>query len=80
MGENIPTFILVQSKGIISRQTCIQEERASKWVYNPFHLVTSLLETGSSELFNKRDATVDIQILQGHLQFTFAKSLPYSLR
>ena len=29
MGGNIPTYFLVQSKGIISRQTTSQEERAS---------------------------------------------------
>ena len=40
MGGNIPTYFLVQSKGIISRQTSIREERSSNWVnnlYSPNH-------------------------------------------
>ena len=80
MGGNFPTYFLVQSKGIIYRQNSSQEERASDWANNHFHLVTIILTTGSSELFNERDATVDIQLLQVNLKFLYAKSLPYSLR
>ena len=36
MGGNIPTYLLVKYKGIISRQNYSQEERASNWVSNPF--------------------------------------------
>ena len=64
MGGNIPTYFLVQSKGIISCQTSSREEHASNWVKKPLHLVTTLLATGSSEKFNEIDTTVDIQLLQ----------------
>ena len=72
MGGNIPTYFLVQSKGIISRQTSSREERASDRVNKPLHLVIILLATGSSESFNEIDTTVDIQLLQVNLQFLFA--------
>ena len=63
MGGNFPTHFLVQSKGIISRKTSSREERASNWVNKILHLVTIILATGSSELFNEMDTTFDIQIL-----------------
>ena len=34
-GENIPTYLLVESKDNIFRQSSSQEERASNWVNNP---------------------------------------------
>ena len=79
MGGNIPTYFLVYSKGIISRQISSREECASNWLKKPLHLVTILLATGSSELFNKIDTTVYIQILQVHLQFIFPQSHPHYL-
>ena len=72
MGGNIPTYFLVQSKVIISRQTSSREERASNWVNKHLHLFKIILATGSSELFNEIDSTVDIQLLQVNLQFLFA--------
>ena len=67
MGGNIPTYFLVQSKDIISCQTSSREERAYNRVNKPLHLVTIILATGSSELFNKIDTTVNIQLLQVNL-------------
>ena len=72
MGGNIPTYLLVQSKGIISLQTSSREYRASNWVNKPLHLVTILLATDSSESFNEIDTTVNIQLLQVHLNFIYA--------
>ena len=72
MGGNIPTYFLVESKGIISHQTSSQVEHASNWVNKPLHLVTILMATGSSESLIEIDSTVDIQLLQVNLQFLFA--------
>ena len=36
IGGNISTYFLVESKGIISRQTSSREEHASNWVKNLF--------------------------------------------
>ena len=72
MGGNIPTYFLVQPKGIISCKTSSREDSASNRVNKPLHLVKILLATGSSESFSKIDTKVDIQLLQVNLQFPFA--------
>ena len=44
-----------------------------------FNLVTILLEKSSSESPNKRNATVDLKLLQVYLQISFVKTLTDSL-
>ena len=79
MGGNIPSYFLVQSKGIIFCQTSSQEERGFNWENKPLHPVTIILATVSSETFNEIDTTVNIQLLQVNLQFLFPQSHPHYL-
>ena len=77
MGGNIPTYILVQSKDNIYRQTSSREERASNWVNNPLSSShnyfgnKSIRVAEQKERYSRHSATTSI------FTIFFVKTLTY---